>query len=290
MDSLAAIAQDLRLDSYAAAACLTLLTYDTFLNLSLEYRYIWRSKWGLINCLYLWSRYGTFLDTSLNLLTEANVNLDPSTCSTLAKFISIYSGFGVAVTEIIMMVRTYALYGRSKRVVVFLVLMWLAIGAIGTWSAFDSLKKSESTPVVQSLPDISCELYGSSNDILLLCFVSMLAGETVIVLLTLWKALHTFYWQADSAFKSPGLLINFYRDGVLFYLAMLLVVLQSDAPEALKSIGHTPLRVIHSILACHLVVHIRVVASEDENCTAIQTPIVFANFSVESGRRIDSGA
>ncbi|KAJ6476314.1 hypothetical protein C8R45DRAFT_1102571 [Mycena sanguinolenta] len=239
MDSLAVTAQDLRLDSYAAAACLTLLTYDTFLNLALEYRHIWRSKWNLIKCLYLWSRYGTFLEIGVDVLMDVNnVNLHPSACAALYKFITMYSGFGIAITEIIMMARTYALYGKSKKVLGFFVIMWVSIGA------------------------------------------SSYLKEILA-------------YQIGKAFKSPRLLTNFYRDGILFYVAMLLclvlvVALQSDAPEALKPIGHAPLRAIHSILACHLVVHIRVVASEDENSTTIKTPIVFANFSVESGRRIDS--
>ncbi|KAF7373291.1 hypothetical protein MSAN_00538100 [Mycena sanguinolenta] len=267
MDSLAVTAQDLRLDSYTAAACLTLLTYDTFLNLALEHRYIWESKWGLIKCLYLWSRYGTFLEISLDLLTEQNENLDPATCSTLAEFIAIYSG--------LVMVRTYALYGRSKKVLVFFVLMWLSIGAIGTWAVVN-VKESESTQDINHM------------------MLHFSLSNVVIVLLTLWKALHTFHRPAESSLKPSRLPTNFYREGILFYLVMLLclilvVVLQSDAPEALKSIGHAPLRVIHLILACQLVVHIRVVASEDEtNSAAIITPIVFANFTREKGRELNS--
>ncbi|KAJ6542767.1 hypothetical protein B0H19DRAFT_1171821 [Mycena capillaripes] len=65
-------------------ACLTLLVGDTLLNFSREvcttflfrrnsnvhqHRHIWKSKWSLIKCLYLWSRYGTFLDTTLAALS-----------------------------------------------------------------------------------------------------------------------------------------------------------------------------------------------------------------------------
>ncbi|KAF8169107.1 hypothetical protein K438DRAFT_1774360 [Mycena galopus ATCC 62051] len=73
-------------------------TYDTLLNFSLEYCYIWKSNWGLIKCLYLWLRYGIFLDISLDVLSmNARMNLDPSTCITLDKFITIYSGFGIGI-------------------------------------------------------------------------------------------------------------------------------------------------------------------------------------------------
>ncbi|KAF8169108.1 hypothetical protein K438DRAFT_2024723 [Mycena galopus ATCC 62051] len=290
MDPIAA-QSDLQLNSYINVASLTLLTYDTMLNFSLEYRYIWKSKWGLIKCLYLWARYGTFLEISLDVLrrVDARVNLDPSTCTTLSKFITIYSGFSMGITEVILMVRTYALCGRSKTLLGFFIALWLSIGAFCTWAL---LNYTGSIQVEPSSYSISCDLY-SSNNILLLCYVALLAGETVIVLLTLWQALRT-YRQAGLAFKSHRLILSFYRDGVMFYLVMLLclifvVVLQSDAPVALKPIGDTPLRVIHSILACHLVVHVRVIAAKDETNSAVTLPpIVFAKSPAESGRGIDS--
>jgi hypothetical protein len=46
---------------------------------------------------------------------------------------------------------------------------------------------------------------------------------------------------------------------------------------------------MHSVLACHLVIHIRVVALEDEtNTGAPKSPIVFANFPAESRRGVDT--
>ncbi|KAJ7822449.1 hypothetical protein B0H13DRAFT_2126967 [Mycena leptocephala] len=80
----------------------------------------------------------------------------------------------------------------------------------------------------------------------------------------------------------------------MFYLVMLLifitaVVLQIVAEPGLKSIGLMPLRVMHSILACHLVIHVRVVASEHETDTvATKTPIVFAQFPAESRHAVDT--
>jgi hypothetical protein len=46
---------------------------------------------------------------------------------------------------------------------------------------------------------------------------------------------------------------------------------------------------MHSIMACHLVIHIRVVALENEtNTGATKSPIVFANFPDESRRGVDT--
>jgi len=123
--------------------------------------------------------------------------------------------------------------------------------------------------------------------------VSLLAGETVIVFLTLWKAFHTFY-VPKSTFRSSDLVTSFYRDGILFYLVVLAifiidVVLQIIAPASLKLITDTPLRVAHSISACHLVIHVRAMAAEEETGTnSAKSSLVFANFPVASRHGVDT--
>ncbi|KAJ7873092.1 hypothetical protein B0H14DRAFT_2720921 [Mycena olivaceomarginata] len=270
-----------------AVACLALLTYDTLLNVDMEYRHIWKSKGSLIKCLYLWSRYATFLDVTLEALrrADADVNLDPAKCTAISTFISVYSTFGIGITEIILMVRTYALYGRSKKLLGFFLIMWLSIAGFCTWAAINC----------RPVPKISCDLYSSSN-VLLACFIALLAAETVIVGLTVWKAIQISRTLSavsrlvsskeisvcqpgvSAALKSQRLVTSFYRD------VTLIVVLRGVAPAALKPIGEAPLRVMHSILACHLVIHVRAVASEQEdeaNAVEKQPPIVFARIRMD---------
>ncbi|KAJ7875272.1 hypothetical protein B0H14DRAFT_2715884 [Mycena olivaceomarginata] len=265
-----------------AVACLALLTYDTLLNVDMEYRHIWKSKGSLIKCLYLWSRYATFLDVTLEAL--------------------IYSTFGIGITEIILMVRTYALYGRSKKLLGFFLIMWLSIVGFCTWAA---INWSQSV-IVDLSPKISCDLYSSSN-VLLACFIALLAAETVIVGLTVWKAIQISRTLSavsrlvsskeisvcqpgvSAALKSQRLVTSFYRDGRSRYpihpiTLIFVVVLRGVAPAALKPIGEVPLRVMHSILACHLVIHVRAVASEQEdeaNAVEKQPPIVFARIRMD---------
>jgi hypothetical protein len=284
---------NLRLVSYVDVACLVLLTYDTLLKMDLEYRYIWKSKWSFIKGLYLWSRYATFLDTAVAVLTRLDTNIDPSTCNTFSKFNTIFAGFGIGITEIILMTRTYALYGRSKKLLAFFMVLWLSVGGVCTWAVL-SLNSSDAPPS----SFISCALETSSSVLLvsnvgLVCYICLLAGETIIVLLTVWKGVRSFY-LAGTASRSSHLIVSFYVDGIMFYLIMLLifiivVVIQNTASPMLRSIGVTPLRVTHSILSCHLVIHVRVVAAENEVTTmSTKSPLVFANLPAESRRGVDT--
>ncbi|KAJ7778498.1 hypothetical protein B0H16DRAFT_888843 [Mycena metata] len=103
----------LQIVSYFDAAFFTFLTWDTVANFGNEYAYIWRSPSSFIKFLYLWTRYGTFFDTLLPIL-RWNVAIGASSCLIVSKFQGIFTAFGIAITEAILMVRTYALYERSK--------------------------------------------------------------------------------------------------------------------------------------------------------------------------------
>ncbi|KAJ7496183.1 hypothetical protein B0H11DRAFT_1999975 [Mycena galericulata] len=297
-------------------AFLTLLSYDLLLNGGAEYDHIWKSKWSLIKCLYLWSRYGPFIDTAIAMLrgsgaVSADVLFDAAltSCNTLTKFNTIFSIFGIGVTEVILIIRTYALYGSSKKVLTFCVVVWLvrsfvlfitttsgftiifthkSVGGICTWAAI-TWSESVVDDVNLGLP---CPILESSS-VLVACYVSLLVGETVIVLLTLWKFVH-YKVSAAGTFRSSRLITSFYRDGIIFYVAILvffigIVVLQSGLPEDLKLIALTPLRVMHSILACRLVIHVRVVASEEGTGTVVNSkPLLFANIQADIRCGVDT--
>ncbi|KAK7055099.1 hypothetical protein R3P38DRAFT_3342300 [Favolaschia claudopus] len=286
-------------NSYVNAAFLTVLVYDTALNLDVEHRYIWKSKWSSIKCLYLWTRYTPFIDMTVALIRDVDlaINLEPSACLRTSQFVTIFRGTGMGIAEIILMIRTYALYGRSKPILVFFATMWLVMGGFAVWdigkhmsstqgfySGFACIWKNseKSNCFLESIePNISCDLQGGSYNVLTL-LVILLVAETIIVLLTLWKAFCSFYRESHHVWRPSHLVASFYRDGIFFYLVMLstfivVVVLQVDAPVAIKFIGEPPLRVLHSIMACRLVIHVRVIAHEDEaKSLPIKSSLVFA--------------
>ncbi|KAJ7890353.1 hypothetical protein B0H13DRAFT_2665984 [Mycena leptocephala] len=258
---------------YVGAAC----DEDGLMERLLKHRLVWKSPWSPIKCLYLWARYSTFVDTALSVHIRTQLDVDPSQCHTATSFIRIFAVIGTIITELILTIRTYALYGRSPYLLIFLSVMWLLIGGINIWAL---IKWTQSLIEVALSPVNSCNLDSPSN-IGVVCYLSLLIGETVVVLLTVWRGLRTFS-LSRSAYRHSHLVTTFYRDGILFYLAifgqilsrpavgpslmqMVLVILvvdvslESQAPAGLKFIADSPLRVMQSILACHLVLHARAV-------------------------------
>ncbi|KAJ6614711.1 hypothetical protein B0H10DRAFT_2044489, partial [Mycena sp. CBHHK59/15] len=241
-----------------------------------KYRYVWQSHWSFIKCLYLWTRYSTFIDTIVALQETLDMHRDSSSCSHIVDFTTHHIELYIA----ILMVRTYALYGKSKKLLRFFLMMWLSVGGVDVWAVIKYIAsfKTQAPPSATS----SCYLSSTSN-IGLVCYVSFLTMETSktdIVLLTVWKGFHTFS-VTDSTFQHTRLVTSFYRDGILFYLAILVffitdVVIQAVAPV-----------LMHSILSCHLVTHVRAVAHKegaDMSVTGPKSSVFFADFPDASQR------
>ncbi|KAJ7446548.1 hypothetical protein FB451DRAFT_1291562 [Mycena latifolia] len=262
-DSLTTAISNAQLVSYCDVAVVAALTYDTLLNIGEEYEHIWKPRWSLIKFLYLWTRYSTFIDTTLAVHMRTHISGNQANCRVMTIFDRIFAVMGIVVTEVILTLRTYALYGQSKRLLLCLIIMWLSIGGVNLWAM---VKWATSLTEVPFSPANICNLDSSTNAGLA-CYSALLVGETVIVLLTLYKGFHTFSLSRPG-FRQSQLVTTFYRDGVLFYLAMLMILavdvsLESQAPPGQKFAADVPLRTMQSILACHLVIHAREVAARD---------------------------
>ncbi|KAJ7766030.1 hypothetical protein B0H16DRAFT_1522837 [Mycena metata] len=243
---------------------LAALTYDTLLCIDQEYLFVWKSPWNLVKWLYFWTRYSTFVDTALSVQLKTQLHLNESTCHSATTFIRVFAIVGIMVTEVILTMRTYAIYGRSTKLLVFFVIMWSAIAGVNVWGMIEWTNTLVQVP---GSPAHSCNLDSSTNAGLV-CYRSLLAGDSVIVLLTAYKALRTFS-LSRSAYRNSTLVTTFYRDGLLFYVAILWILivdvsLENETIPGLKFIADAPLRVMQSLLACRLVLHARAVAAEED--------------------------
>ncbi|KAJ6562806.1 hypothetical protein DFH09DRAFT_1159664 [Mycena vulgaris] len=86
MAPLLPLVSDLQIVSYVKASFLTMLAYDTILNIDQEYRHIWKSRWSVVKVLYLWTRYSTFIDTIVAVQERLDFHRDPSTCNHVMDF------------------------------------------------------------------------------------------------------------------------------------------------------------------------------------------------------------
>ncbi|KAI0075576.1 hypothetical protein K474DRAFT_1382460 [Panus rudis PR-1116 ss-1] len=223
---------------------------------------IWRSKWSLTKVLYLLSRYSPFIDTPLNIAYYLTPDIRPDTCDAVYSIGVWITGYGIGLAELVLLVRTYAIYARSRRVLVFLVILWLLwIGGNSAVFYFftTSVQYVESTKLGlgRDLPGCYTE---SESPIIFASFASLALFEFVIVSMTIKKGFEHF--RDATYLHGRSLAFVLYRDGVLFFIALLVfstanVVLDVAAPREYLDLLNTLTRVIHSIVCCRVLLNLR---------------------------------
>jgi len=253
---------ELQAVSYVKAGFLALLTYDFFLSLPHEISYIWFSKWGLVKILYFITRYLPFVDTTLTVIETLHSINNIMSCSHSTTLVTICAGVGIGISAFMLMIRTCVMFDNSRKVLGTFALLWIVISALNIWAAINWTQ----VQVPFDIPEVPLCFLSKESNIGLICYISLLAGETVVVALTLWKGFQNYFLMGFFE-ATTKLSVNFYRDGVLFYLFVLPftignVVVLLRAPPGLQLLLDTPLRVMHSILCCRLIIHIRVIADD----------------------------
>ncbi|KAJ3528616.1 hypothetical protein NMY22_g9338 [Coprinellus aureogranulatus] len=289
--------------TYVEIASIVLLTVEIVHSLPDEVELIWRAEWNAGKILFLLSRYLPFSDVTLDLLyatTTANsIELCQKTFASgsggshlilnvrVDRLTGVFRGvaltlIGVVLAEVILYLRVYALSGGSQWVGVLLGVLFVALH--GTTFVFlirfiKSLEYSLSPlpKVIGCLP-----IKGSPKD-LSIVFVLIMASELAILAITIWTLLSKFRQSKNQ------LVSIFYRDGVVYFL--LLTGTHPNAssnPDPYPALaisggniicnlvappGYTYLlaclqRVLHSILATRMVLHIRKVHKKKYEASA----------------------
>ncbi|KAJ7017311.1 hypothetical protein C8F04DRAFT_468888 [Mycena alexandri] len=106
----------LQVVKYMNSAAAAILLFDYALTFHLEVDLIWPSAWSPAKILFVSARYTPFFDVPMQLYYStarmffkrcAQINI-ATTCSTI---------FGLAMSEAIFVLRTYALSGRRRRII-----------------------------------------------------------------------------------------------------------------------------------------------------------------------------
>ncbi|KAF8995926.1 hypothetical protein BDQ17DRAFT_1412002 [Cyathus striatus] len=175
--------------NYLHVASLAILTFDTFLTLDIEINFIWNAPWNIIKVLYLVTKYPTFIDTSLNVLLQFIPGASESTCKTLYQAGTWIILTGMCLAELIMAIRTWAVWGKT---------MWLGIALliffVGTWAAGFTVVGLLSGPYTFVLQDAlhpflkGCLVTGGRVGFLQITWVLLFVYDGVIMLLMLIPA------------------------------------------------------------------------------------------------------
>jgi len=180
----------------------------------------------------------------------------------------VFAGVTIVISDVILMLRTYSIYNKSRKILAIFGISWIICFGVAFWVLTGWADSFHFSVAMTHVPTSSCFLAQQSISKAMGCYASLFVGEAVVGLLTFWKTV-------DSYRKSGSLnqiISMVYCEGLFYYFLIIpltfgnmLVILL--VPEGLKSLLDSPLTVLHSILCCRLVLHIREVSdyiTEDE--------------------------
>ncbi|KAK0444985.1 uncharacterized protein EV420DRAFT_978902 [Desarmillaria tabescens] len=232
--------------SYSFTACTTVLFYDLLLLLPTEIDYVWLSRpVHPLLLLFALNRYLPLIDmaVTINWLLHKPT---PTQCHQFASIMSPLMVIGILTSQVILMIRTYAIWDRHRAV------FWCFIG----------------TGVFCFIPELVCiviELktirfiepssnypgcFNVSSNMAETFYIPVLVSETIIASLTLFKGVQ------HLRRSSHPFLIEFYVSGMFFYVCLLLMTVANIlvpmwADSLAPFLSYVQL-ILHSILSSRI--------------------------------------
>ncbi|KAG2359088.1 hypothetical protein BDR07DRAFT_238323 [Suillus spraguei] len=117
-----------RFSSYFSVASFIVVSYDWALTFGQEVELVWRQRWSLMTVLYLGVRYLGIFYAALNMLYSVTTISLTDTVSFI--ICTAYDSIGVVIfvmLGVIIITRLHAMYQRSRKILIFLVVPFLGL-------------------------------------------------------------------------------------------------------------------------------------------------------------------
>ncbi|KAI5119989.1 hypothetical protein M0805_004432 [Coniferiporia weirii] len=236
-----------------AVATLTCLVYDYILTFNDEKRYVWPSHWSIIKVAFFLNRYMSIVAVVgvlyVLLLVEPSRYL--GACKPLFVAFGSLNAAEYCIAEFILYMRAYAVWGCGRRVLVILVIVYVAVTGTGAYFAGPFLQSA--TVINYRLFSAGCilQLQGSINKppLILLIFSEIFALSALMV-------------KSSQMPRKSMIMKTLFADGILYFLTILsvsvanLVVLTVTPPDICNLLLITQ-SALHSICCNRLLFHIR---------------------------------
>ncbi|KAJ3733950.1 hypothetical protein DFJ43DRAFT_173060 [Lentinula guzmanii] len=213
-----------------AAVSATLLVYDYICTLDQEIELLWSSPFGLASMIFIVNRYLPFFDTFLSINMNFNSNISAEQCAIQTRAVSCrrhkmsfylkklefsyhFVGLmfvGISHSELILMLRTYALWGRKRSILVLLILLTMGF-------LIPAIVLTKMEVVSEHFVALhGCRITATRN-IIFIAFCLLTAYETLLAVLTAVPAC-----QHLPQTRSPWV-TKLYKDGIVFYFYLLVL-------------------------------------------------------------------
>ncbi|CAE6536840.1 unnamed protein product [Rhizoctonia solani] len=256
---------------YFMLASFIFMVYDHIITFAEEVDCIWQREWTGATWLFALNRYLTELQFIVNLVSFHNPHWTGKVCAhgpqlngcvDFIPFAGASTLVSIAIAEIILILRTYALYQRNKYILGLLAFFWTGqMIVMGTTMRH---------PTRVELPEglVGC-IQGGNGSYAAAFWLAPLATDSIIFGLTMFRSLQYIY---KARYRVP-LIHVIVRDGVLYFTVILSAnllncLLYYLAPPSLKVIGASFSQIITVAMLSRLQLNLR----SESVCSTPRTP------------------
>lgn len=252
-------------------ATIVFMVYDVILTFPEELEFIWAfDSWSVSKTLFIINRYFPIVHSIIRFWVyahERDERLSALACGPILDIAAYGSVISVAVIEVVLMLRLWAMYARNKLFGAFLGFVFLT--GIATALAIRKVQPPDDFKLVREAPQSLTICKRSSPSELFFLYAIILVVETMIFTLLLWKV-----WQLSAVGVAP-ILRTMLKHGTQYYLvvfvALFFQVLGTILQPLWQPMADSLLVVSVASVACsRLVLSLRGMYSTPQEVTTIQ--------------------
>ncbi|KAJ7713306.1 hypothetical protein B0H14DRAFT_3016718 [Mycena olivaceomarginata] len=291
------IQKDLNLSAYFNLVSFSLLFYDYFLVLDWEISRYWGTPFTWPNILFFANRYGTLLGNIPVVMEYFWSEKSTPEKIKICLGIESYHQYFIIVTQLIvgamLMLRTYALYERSKRILALMIAFTIGAVGVGIWSVLSgkAVDKSTNLPLYFGCNYPTSKAQGVS---LATAWAGVAVFDCMIFLLTLYKV---FTRRRPNG---GDLLTVLLRDGSVYFGVMVMsnsanILTFIFGTSYTKGIATTLVNVTSSIMITRLMLNLRDpalahIAGRQTQSTTLSGNVRFAPYLGATAPELDTDA
>jgi len=249
--------QSIPIQLYIDVACVTVWGYDHYLTFASEISLIWNAPWTFPKVLYIVSRYWSSVTLIILIYYHFTHDISVAHCLIAQRFVTWSINIGMCSAEIILTIRTWAVWERSRKVAIFLCIFFAAIWipgfiVMGFWEG-----TLEYVPVPRQMvrsgcwPQVQSPLYYVS-------YILIAIFEGVLLIMMSIKG----YMAVKSGPLDSHFFQTVYMDGILYYfylftLSVINIMINMHAPKDYANLLAVLQQIMHSLLAGRMLLHLR---------------------------------
>ncbi|KAI0297964.1 hypothetical protein BC826DRAFT_1103290 [Russula brevipes] len=202
-----------QLTSGIVVASTALIFYDWFLTSADEFDFLWGRRITYTRILFILARYPALAGAIVYLFPLTDTLNEVTTCLSVVTILS---------SELILAMRAWAIWGRSRAILVFLIVLLIACAVPAIVVVVQDMVTAVVVPTVTLSGVPRCQiLVDTIQDAWLVPYIVIMVFEAVVLGLTLYKILR-IHQGVPKPWRST-LLDVLWIDGVMYFIFMLLL-------------------------------------------------------------------